>query len=197
MGKNCLNIFHCRLFPLLSYEHRHTGCSVRRRSYCCLRPRPKRSTSPNKLASNLHASRCNRLHAITTQSTKGLYISASIHTIKTTKPTHRLLTTKPFQPLDHTWNPTPHSPRPLATMRTITWVKMVAAGGICCIGGPALIYYVTPTEEELFLKYNPELQRRSLERRQEKQEEFDHFVSNLKKYSGTDRHSELFSLLLG
>ncbi|KAK4635220.1 Assembly factor cbp4 [Fulvia fulva] len=73
-------------------------------------------------------------------------------------------------------------------MRTITWIKMVAAGGICCIGGPALIYYVTPTEEELFLKYNPELQRRSLERRKEKQEEFDHFVTNLKKYSGTDRH---------
>lgn len=69
---------------------------------------------------------------------------------------------------------------------------MVAAGGICCIGGPALIYYVTPTEEELFLKYNPELQRRSLERRKEKQEEFDHFVTNLKKYSGTDRHSEYF-----
>ncbi|KAK4508728.1 hypothetical protein PRZ48_002467 [Zasmidium cellare] len=65
---------------------------------------------------------------------------------------------------------------------------MAAAGGICCIGGPALIYYVTPTEEELFLRYNPELQKRSLERRQEKQEDFDNFVGRLKEYSKSDRH---------
>ncbi|KAK3671479.1 Assembly factor cbp4 [Recurvomyces mirabilis] len=56
-----------------------------------------------------------------------------------------------------------------------------------CIGGPALIYYVTPTEEELFLRYNPELQRRSLERRKEKQEDFDNFVNKLKEYSKSDK----------
>jgi len=85
-----------------------------------------------------------------------------------------------------------------------------------CIGGPALIYYVTPTEEELFMvswwrdeerfqggrqaltrepnkqKYNPELQRRSLERRKEKQEDFDTFVSKLKGYSKSDKHSKSF-----
>ncbi|KAM0706815.1 hypothetical protein Q7P35_006145 [Cladosporium inversicolor] len=72
-------------------------------------------------------------------------------------------------------------------MKTITWVKMLASGGIMCIGGPALIYYVTPTEEELFLRYNPELQRRSLERRQEKQEDFDNFVGRLKEYSKSDK----------
>ncbi|KAK4548299.1 assembly factor cbp4 [Oleoguttula mirabilis] len=72
-------------------------------------------------------------------------------------------------------------------MRTITWVKMLASGGLMCIGGPALIYYVTPTEEELFLRYNPDLQRRSLERRQEKQEEFDGFVTRLKEYSKSDK----------
>ncbi|TKA63766.1 hypothetical protein B0A55_10784 [Friedmanniomyces simplex] len=72
-------------------------------------------------------------------------------------------------------------------MRTITWVKMAAAGGIMCIGGPALIYYVTPTEEQLFLKYNPELQKRSLERRKEKQEDFDNFVTRLKEYSKSDK----------
>lgn len=59
-----------------------------------------------------------------------------------------------------------------------------------CIGGPALIYYVMPTEEELFLKYNPELQKRSLERRQEKQEDFDQFVGRLKEYSKSEKHSE-------
>ncbi|KAH9828111.1 Assembly factor cbp4 [Teratosphaeria destructans] len=72
-------------------------------------------------------------------------------------------------------------------MKTVTWVKMLAAGGVMCIGGPALIYYVTPTEEELFLRYNPELQRRSLERRKEKQEDFDNFVGRLKDYSKSDK----------
>ncbi|KAK5738163.1 Assembly factor cbp4 [Elasticomyces elasticus] len=61
------------------------------------------------------------------------------------------------------------------------------SGGIMCIGGPALIYYVTPTEEALFLKYNPELQKRSLERRKEKQEDFDYFVGRLKEYSKSDK----------
>ncbi|TVY36804.1 Assembly factor cbp4 [Lachnellula occidentalis] len=65
--------------------------------------------------------------------------------------------------------------------------KMALAGGICCIGGPALIYWVAPTEEELFLKYNPELQKRSLENRQEKQEDFDNFVKRLKVLSKSDK----------
>ncbi|CAK3985898.1 Assembly factor cbp4 [Lecanosticta acicola] len=72
-------------------------------------------------------------------------------------------------------------------MKTITYVKMAAAGAVMCIGGPALIYYVSPTEEELFLKYNPDLQRRSLANRQEKQEDFDRFVGRLKEYSKDDR----------
>ncbi|KAK5111785.1 hypothetical protein LTR62_004705 [Meristemomyces frigidus] len=64
---------------------------------------------------------------------------------------------------------------------------MAVAGGAMCIGGPALIYYVTPTEEELFLRYNPELQRRSLENRQGKQEDFDNFVNRLKQASKSDK----------
>lgn len=59
-----------------------------------------------------------------------------------------------------------------------------------CVGGPALIYYVTPSEEELFLRYNPELQRRSLANRKERQEDFDQFVTRLKKYSKSDKPSE-------
>ena len=75
-----------------------------------------------------------------------------------------------------------------------------------CIGGPALIYYVMPTEEELFSvrlllhpipsssahdlqRYNPDLQRRSLENRQQKQEDFDQFVTRLKGYSKSDKPS--------
>ncbi|KAA8569256.1 hypothetical protein EYC84_000919 [Monilinia fructicola] len=64
---------------------------------------------------------------------------------------------------------------------------MAVAGLTCCVGGPALIYYVSPTEEELFLRYNPELQKRSLENRVGKQEDFDNFVARLKEYSKSDR----------
>lgn len=50
--------------------------------------------------------------------------------------------------------------------------------------------WLTPTEEELFSRYNPELQRRSLENRQQKQEDFDNFVTRLKEYSKSDKPSE-------
>ena len=66
------------------------------------------------------------------------------------------------------------------------------SGAVCGIGGPALIIYVSPTEEELFLKYNPELQKRSLENRREKQEDFDKFVGKLKEYSKSDKPSTFF-----
>jgi len=68
-----------------------------------------------------------------------------------------------------------------------TYVKMAAAGISLCIGGPALVYYVTPTEEELFKRYNPDLQRRSLENRIGKQQDFDDFVCKLKEYSKSDK----------
>ncbi|KAF1355156.1 hypothetical protein BDV97DRAFT_344826 [Delphinella strobiligena] len=67
-----------------------------------------------------------------------------------------------------------------------TWAKMIGGGAALCIGGPYLVYYVTPTEEELFQRYNPDLQRRSLENRAEKQENFNEFVSNLKRHSKSD-----------
>lgn len=63
------------------------------------------------------------------------------------------------------------------------------SGGLCCIGGPALIIYVSPTEEELFLKYNPDLQKRSLENRAAKQQDFANFVGKLKEYSKSDKTS--------
>jgi hypothetical protein len=63
------------------------------------------------------------------------------------------------------------------------------SGALCCIGGPALVYYVSPTEEELFLKYNPDLQKRSLENRAGKEQIFDDFVGKLKEYSKSDKPS--------
>ncbi|KAH8811455.1 hypothetical protein F5884DRAFT_274787 [Xylogone sp. PMI_703] len=65
--------------------------------------------------------------------------------------------------------------------------KMLFVGVVVCVGGPALTYWVTPTEEELFLKYNPELQKRSLANRQATQQEFDDFVNRLKEYSKSDK----------
>jgi len=50
-----------------------------------------------------------------------------------------------------------------------------------------MTWYITPTEEQLFQRYNPDLQRRSLENRQERQQDFDDFVVKLKEYSKSDK----------
>lgn len=50
-----------------------------------------------------------------------------------------------------------------------------------------LVSYLSPSEEELFLKYNPELQKRSLQNRMSRQEDFDNFVGKLKEYSKSDK----------
>ncbi|KAI2634880.1 CBP4-domain-containing protein [Hypomontagnella submonticulosa] len=76
-----------------------------------------------------------------------------------------------------------------------TWLKMLAVGGAVCVGGPALVLWVQPTDEELFKKYNPELQKKSLERRYEKQKDFDDFVTQLKEYSKSDKPSMCLSLI--
>lgn len=52
-----------------------------------------------------------------------------------------------------------------------------------------MLFLLRNTDEDS-QRYNPELQRRSLERRQEKQEEFDHFVNKLKEYSKSDKPSK-------
>lgn len=62
-------------------------------------------------------------------------------------------------------------------------------GAIISVGGPALTYWVVPTEEELRSRYNPELLKRSLEGREERQQEFDDFVMKLKEYSKSDKPS--------
>ncbi|KAK4453362.1 hypothetical protein QBC34DRAFT_395404 [Podospora aff. communis PSN243] len=67
------------------------------------------------------------------------------------------------------------------------YAKMLGVGVAVCVGGPAFTLWVSPTEDELFKKYNPELQKRSLEGRYEKQKEFDDFVSNLKRLAKSDK----------
>ena len=54
--------------------------------------------------------------------------------------------------------------------------------------------WVQPTDEELFQKYNPELQKRSLERRFERQQEFDDFVNRLKRDSKSDKPSKCLNV---
>ena len=53
---------------------------------------------------------------------------------------------------------------------------------------------MTPTEAELFSRYNPDLQRRSLENRVGKQEDFNKFVAQLKEYSKSDKPSTSLGL---
>lgn len=71
--------------------------------------------------------------------------------------------------------------------------KLISASALrffgISIGGPAFVYYVSPTEEELFKKYNPDLQRKSLQNRIGKQQDFDDFVGKLKEYSKSNKSS--------
>jgi hypothetical protein len=60
---------------------------------------------------------------------------------------------------------------------------------VIAVGGPALTMWITPTEEELFKKYNPDLQKKSLETRHQRQQEFDDFVTKLKEYSKSSKPS--------
>lgn len=66
---------------------------------------------------------------------------------------------------------------------------MTYSGAIILFGGPALIRYVQPTEEELFKRYNPELQKRSLEGREERLKEANDFVDKMKEFSKSDKPS--------
>jgi len=50
-----------------------------------------------------------------------------------------------------------------------------------------LINYVMPSEEELFKKYNPDLQRRSLEGRDQRLKEANDFIAHLKSMSQSDK----------
>lgn len=53
---------------------------------------------------------------------------------------------------------------------------------------------IRPTDEELFKRYNPELQKRSLEEGDRRAQEFDDYVNRLKQWSKSDK-SSMFSVL--
>ncbi|EXM09208.1 hypothetical protein FOIG_02123 [Fusarium odoratissimum NRRL 54006] len=73
------------------------------------------------------------------------------------------------------------------------WTKVLMGGAVVAVGGPAFTMWLTPTEEELRSRYNPELRKKSLENREERQQEFDDFVTRLKEYSKSDKPSVFVS----
>ncbi|KAH9865053.1 assembly factor cbp4 [Plenodomus lingam] len=70
---------------------------------------------------------------------------------------------------------------------TRAYIKAISAGAVLCIGGPALVMWVTPTEEEIFKRYSPELQKKALAGREQRQKDFDAFVGQLKEASKSDK----------
>ncbi|PFH61763.1 hypothetical protein XA68_16383 [Ophiocordyceps unilateralis] len=76
---------------------------------------------------------------------------------------------------------------PMARINWSLWAKVLIGGTLVSVGGPALTMYLTPTEEELRSRYNPDLRKKSLETREERQQEFNDFVTQLKTHSKSDK----------
>ncbi|KAH6888089.1 hypothetical protein B0T10DRAFT_67625 [Thelonectria olida] len=67
------------------------------------------------------------------------------------------------------------------------WTKVLAGGAAVAVGGPAFTMWLTPSEEQLRSRYNPELLKKSLEGKEEREQEFNDFVTRLKEYSKSDK----------
>ena len=75
----------------------------------------------------------------------------------------------------------------LAHVCGLTILFLVDSGGVIIVGGPMLIRYVSPSEEELRERYNPDLRRRSLENRDERIRESEDFAQKMIEYSKSNR----------
>lgn len=49
------------------------------------------------------------------------------------------------------------------------------------------MYYVTPSEGELFKRFNPDLQKRNLEMRDEREKNYKDFAAKMIEYSKSDK----------
>ncbi|EGC49862.1 cytochrome b mRNA-processing protein 4 [Histoplasma capsulatum var. duboisii H88] len=77
---------------------------------------------------------------------------------------------------------------PSSEPENLQYDKLVLApGATTSTKSRALVQYVRPTEEELFQKFNPELQKRNLETRDQRQKDFDSFVTQLKTHAKSDK----------
>jgi hypothetical protein len=63
------------------------------------------------------------------------------------------------------------------------------SGLLMVVGGPAMVEYIRPTDEELRERYNPDLKKRSVEQGERRAQEFDDYVSKLKEWSKSDKSS--------
>lgn len=62
-------------------------------------------------------------------------------------------------------------------------------GLVVGIGGPLFTAWISPSEEEIRAKYNPELRQRSIDGKAAREAEFNEFVLKLKEYSKSDKPS--------
>src|SRR5690606_17190593 len=65
--------------------------------------------------------------------------------------------------------------------------KKTSSGTVLIVGGPALTRSVMPKPEELFERYNPELQKRVIENRPKVEKEYQEFLDDLKEVSRSDK----------
>jgi hypothetical protein len=61
------------------------------------------------------------------------------------------------------------------------------SGAAVIVGGPMMVDYLRPSDEELRAKYNPELRARAEEEHEGRQQDFDNFVSKLKVAARSDK----------
>ncbi|KAJ5092489.1 hypothetical protein NUU61_007359 [Penicillium alfredii] len=71
--------------------------------------------------------------------------------------------------------------------RAGVWLKVLGTGILVSVGGPALVQYIRPSDEELVKRYNPDLQKRSVEQGERRAQEFDEYVHKLKEWSKSDK----------
>jgi hypothetical protein len=71
--------------------------------------------------------------------------------------------------------------------RSALYLKLAGVFTLCAVGGPLLMYAVTPDPDELFKRFSPELQKHNLENRDRRQAEYDDFRSKLIEYSKSDK----------
>ncbi|OQD75667.1 hypothetical protein PENDEC_c006G00084 [Penicillium decumbens] len=67
------------------------------------------------------------------------------------------------------------------------WFKTIVGGLALCVGGPAMVQWLRPSDEELKKRYSPELQKRSAEQGNRQEQEFDDYVNKLKEWSKSDK----------
>lgn len=67
------------------------------------------------------------------------------------------------------------------------YAKMAGIFTLCAVGGPLLMYALTPDPDELFKRFSPELQKHNLENRERRKAEYEDFRAKMIEYSKSDK----------